>query len=64
MLFGKLLIKFDDMAQNMMQSGRIQLVHLSKMPSSPNIKYEKLGFKTTSESDTLYYMEYNYEQNV
>ena len=26
--------------------------------------YEKLGFKTTGESDTLYYMEYNYEQNV
>lgn len=42
---GKLLIKFDDMAQNMMQTGRIQLVHISKMPSSPNIKYEKLGFK-------------------
>ena len=45
MLGGRLWIKFDDMAQKLLNSERIKLVHATKMPSSPNLKYEKFGYK-------------------
>lgn len=42
---GKLWLKFNEMAQELLDLGRVKLIHTSKMPSSPNINYEKYGYK-------------------
>lgn len=44
-LGGRLWVKFDDMAQKLLNSGRVKLVHATKMSTSPNLNYEKYGYK-------------------
>ena len=44
-LGGKLWIKFDDMAQQLINNGRIQMVLTSTMPTSPKLNYDKYGYK-------------------
>lgn len=45
MLGGRLWVKFDDMAQKLLNSNRVQLIHATKMSTSPDLNYEKYGYK-------------------
>jgi len=46
----KLLKRYIDYGNDLKQSGRIKFFTIGKMPSSPDLKYERFGFKKLDEN--------------